>query len=151
MNHHKQPIEPPTQRPPPPHQPRTTLSHQVTNQSVPQPKYVDISIFKWLSSYLSLHRMFLAHTFGQTLWWCFGRVGINLNIFNHPSPSHLSIQNDLIPNKAFTLGFVPSFMVEHPKITLNPNRPKHDVVKKVPNFNFLNIALGFCSLKRVCF
>lgn len=52
------------------------------------------------------------------------------------------MQNDLIPNKAFTLGFVPSFMVEHPQITLNPNPPKHDVVKKVPNLDFINIALG---------
>lgn len=29
-------------------------------------------------------------------------------------------------------------MVEHPIITFNPNRPKHDVVKEVPNLDFLN-------------
>lgn len=32
-------------------------------------------------------------------------------------------------------------MVEHPNITLNPNRPKHDAAKKVPNFDFLTIVL----------
>jgi hypothetical protein len=33
----------------------------------------------------------------------------------------------------FNLGFMPLFLVEHPIIKFNPNRPKHDVVNEVPN------------------
>ena len=47
----------------------------------------------------------LVKTFEKGLVW----VGIILNQFNHPSPSHLGIHNEIIPNKVFNLGFMPLF------------------------------------------
>jgi hypothetical protein len=42
----------------------------------------------------------------------------------------------------FNLGFLPYFLVGHPIVTLNPNRPKRNVAEKVPNLDFLNKVLG---------
>ena len=63
----------------------------------------------------------------------FDLVGTNLHIFDYPGPSHLGIHNEVITNKVFNLRFMPLFLVEHPIIAFNPNRPKHDVVNEVPN------------------
>lgn len=49
-------------------------------------------------------------------------------------PCRLSVNEEFIPNTVFDLRLVPLFIVENFVVTYNPNGPKRDTAKKVPNF-----------------
>jgi hypothetical protein len=72
-------------------------------------------------------------------------VSTNLNIFNHPNPSRIDKHNEVVPHQVFNLGFLPYFLVGHPIVTLNPNRPKRNVAEKVQILIFLTKSLGILS------
>lgn len=81
----------------------------------------------------------------------FGQKGINLHVLNHPLPSHLGVQNEVIPKVVFNLKLMPLFLVAHVIIMLNLNNPKSDVMEKVSNLNFPGEPLRNSLPKRVCF
>lgn len=37
----------------------------------------------------------------------FGGIGVNLNVFNHPSTCHLGVRNEVVLDNVFKLGFAP--------------------------------------------
>jgi hypothetical protein len=54
---------------------------------------------------------------------CDGRSGeaTNLNLFDHPFPCHLGVDNEFILDTVLDLGLMPLFMVEHfVLVALNP-------------------------------
>ena len=63
--------------------------------------------------------------------------GTNLTLVDHPFPRRLGVDDEFIPNLMFDLGLVPLFMVENMSIAFDPNGPKHDATKEMPNFDLL--------------
>ena len=57
----------------------------------------------------------------------------------------------LIPNLLLDLRLMPLFMVEHFVIAFNPNDPKRNAFKEVPNFDHLPYFLGILSPNNTCF
>ena len=70
--------------------------------------------------------MCIALSLVETFEKGFGLVCANLNKLNHPSPCHLGMHDDVIPDNVFNVDFVTLFLVEHPTVMLNPNCPKHN-------------------------
>ena len=50
-------------------------------------------------------------------------------------PCHIGIQDALVPNVMLHPRFVPLLVVKNHVDTLNPNGPKSDASKEVPNFD----------------
>ena len=63
----------------------------------------------------------------------------NLNLFDHPLPNPLGINNELVPYRMLNLGLMPLYVVEHFIIALNPNGPKRDA----SNEELILISLPF--------
>lgn len=68
----------------------------------------------------------------------FGHVSANLNKFSNRNPSCLSVHNEVVSNKVLHFGLMPLFMVEHSIILFDPNHPKGNASKEVPNLEFLD-------------
>ena len=68
------------------------------------------------------------------------REAANLNLFDHPLPNPLGINNELVPYRMFNLGLMPLYVVEHFIIALNPNGPKRDASNEELNFNLFAIS-----------
>ena len=65
-----------------------------------------------------------------------------LDLFNHLIPSRHGVNVECVPNPIFDLRLVPLFMIERFVITFDPNGPKHNAPKEVPNFNHFAIFVG---------
>lgn len=65
----------------------------------------------------------------------------NLNLFNYPIPGRLGVNDEFISDPMLDLRLVPLFMVEHFVITFDPNGPKRNAPKEVPNFNHFAVFL----------
>ena len=67
-----------------------------------------------------------------------GRHGevVNLNLFKHPFPCRLNINDEFIPNPVLDLRLMSLFMVEHFVVALDQDGPTCDTFKEVPNFDF---------------
>ena len=50
-------------------------------------------------------------------------------------PCHLGIQDEFVPNVMLHSRFVPLLVVKDHVVTFNPNGPKSDTSKEVPNFD----------------
>lgn len=66
----------------------------------------------------------------------------NLDFFDHSILCRLGIHDEFVLNAVLDPRFMPMFMIENFIITLNPNGPKGNAPKKMPNFNFLVIFFG---------
>jgi hypothetical protein len=75
----------------------------------------------------------------------------NLNLFDNPLPNHFGIDDKVVPNLVFDLGFVPLFVVEHFIVPFDPNGPEGNASKEVPNFNLFSYSMGILSPKIACF
>jgi hypothetical protein len=63
----------------------------------------------------------------------------NLDLFNHPVPSCIGVHDEFIPNPMLDFRLVPFFMIEHFVIVFDPNGPKRNTPKEVPNRNLFAI------------
>lgn len=70
----------------------------------------------------------------------------SLNTLERFIPRGLTIDDAFLPNEILDFKFVPLFLVEHLIITFDPNGPKHNAPKKMPNvipcFVFLTNAMS---------
>lgn len=61
---------------------------------------------------------------------------------NYPSQSNFHVNDRIIPNEVCDLGLVPLDLVKDLVIMLNPNDPKNNSPKEVPNRNSLDNWFG---------
>jgi hypothetical protein len=69
------------------------------------------------------------------------RKGTNLDVLEDTLPRRLGIKDEFVPNAVFNPRFMPLFMVKHFVIAFNPNRPKGNASKEVPNFGLRAILI----------
>ena len=50
---------------------------------------------------------------------------------NRPFPSHLGVHDEVVLNKVFRFGLMPSFMIEHPVVLFHPYHPKSNPSNKL--------------------
>jgi hypothetical protein len=72
----------------------------------------------------------------------YGRVSTNLDLFEHAIPRCFGVDNEFIPDAVLDLRFMPLLVVENLVIVFNPNNPKCNAPKKVPNLDLLTVFLG---------
>ena len=66
----------------------------------------------------------------------------NLNLFKNLLPRHFGINDELVPNPLLDLRLMPLFVIENLIITFDPDGPKHNTSKKVPNYDHLAVLFG---------
>lgn len=59
----------------------------------------------------------------------YSREITNLNLFEHPFPSRLGMDDEFIPNAMFDLRIMPMFVTKHFVIPLDPNGPQCNAPK----------------------
>ena len=80
-----------------------------------------------------------APSFVKTLEHGRRRETANLNLLNHSIPCGFGINNEIIPNPVLDLRLVPLFMIKHFVVAFNPNGPKCNTPKEVPNLIFFAV------------
>ena len=70
------------------------------------------------------------------------RKAPNLDLFENSFPSHFGVNKKVIPYQLLHLRFVPIFKVKHFVIRFDPNGPKRNASKEVPNFDHFAIPFG---------
>lgn len=66
----------------------------------------------------------------------FDQKKVDCNILDHSLPSHLDVHDEIVD-----LGLIPLFLAKHLVLALNPDSPKGNTTKKVPNFNLFDKVL----------
>jgi hypothetical protein len=66
----------------------------------------------------------------------------DFDVFQHPSPCRFGIDNKFIPNSMLDSSSHPLFMVENLVITFDPDGPKGNPAKEMPDLYLFTILFG---------